>query len=370
MEGPPRPRFASATVRRRHARPAALNVRVWRRVAYPTSPGRRCVHPIATSRGTGAILLAHAVHDVDTQYGNLLRGCRRGPASRPHPRLAAEPPHVGRAGQRARRRRATAASRTTAADSAIRTPVERLRLRYVRVAISTTRSHARPEGRRARRILDGRRRSRALHRPIRHRAVARPAPRRGHTVPAEDRRQPRRHHGRGIRRDGRRREAGPRRLSRELLPDLLQLQGRTARQRRRRVYSKSIAWIASPMATQQCIIAFGKTDFREDLEKFDVPTLIVHGDADQIVPFEISGRRRTPSRGSRLEVIAGAPARIRRDAWRQAERADARLPALVSRGLRRHRKTAAATTPGDLPDRGTRPAGRSPGRVRRWPFRA
>jgi len=39
-----------------------------------------------------------------------------------------------------------------------------------------------------------------------------------------------------------------------------------------------------------CIKAFSETDFTEDLKKFNVPTLIIHGDDDQIVPIEISAR--------------------------------------------------------------------------------
>jgi len=39
------------------------------------------------------------------------------------------------------------------------------------------------------------------------------------------------------------------------------------------------------------IKAFSETDFNEDLKKFDVPTLIMHGDDDQIVPISISGIR-------------------------------------------------------------------------------
>jgi non-heme chloroperoxidase len=35
-----------------------------------------------------------------------------------------------------------------------------------------------------------------------------------------------------------------------------------------------------------CIKAFSETDFHEDLKKFDVPTLIMHGDDDQIVPIQ------------------------------------------------------------------------------------
>jgi non-heme chloroperoxidase len=40
-----------------------------------------------------------------------------------------------------------------------------------------------------------------------------------------------------------------------------------------------------------CIKAFSETDFTEDLKQFDVPTLIIHGDADQIVPIDPSARR-------------------------------------------------------------------------------
>jgi non-heme chloroperoxidase len=73
-------------------------------------------------------------------------------------------------------------------------------------------------------------------------------------------------------------------------------------------YGKAIAWFASPLATRECIVAFGKTDFRKDLAAIDVPVLVVHGDADKIVPIEISGRRAAAMiAGARLEVIAGAP---------------------------------------------------------------
>jgi non-heme chloroperoxidase len=39
-----------------------------------------------------------------------------------------------------------------------------------------------------------------------------------------------------------------------------------------------------------CIKAFSETDFTEDLKKFDVPTLILHGDDDQIVPIDDSAK--------------------------------------------------------------------------------
>lgn len=73
-------------------------------------------------------------------------------------------------------------------------------------------------------------------------------------------------------------------------------------------YSKSIAWVASPLGTQQCIEAFGTTDFRDDLAAFDVPTLIVHGDSDRIVPIAISGAMSATSiKDSQYEVLVGAP---------------------------------------------------------------
>lgn len=73
-------------------------------------------------------------------------------------------------------------------------------------------------------------------------------------------------------------------------------------------FSKWLAWGASPLGTRACVTAFGTTDFRGDLARFTVPTLIVHGDADRIVPLDISARKsHALVRGSRLEVIPGAP---------------------------------------------------------------
>ena len=73
-------------------------------------------------------------------------------------------------------------------------------------------------------------------------------------------------------------------------------------------FSKWVAWAASPLATQQCIVAFGTTDFRADLKKITVPTLVAHGDADRIVPFDISGKKSHEMiKGSRFEVLKGAP---------------------------------------------------------------
>lgn len=73
-----------------------------------------------------------------------------------------------------------------------------------------------------------------------------------------------------------------------------------------RLYNKDIAAWASPKGTLDCISAFGKTDFREDLDNIDVPTLVIHGDSDAIVPFEASGKRTHDMiPGSELALIEG-----------------------------------------------------------------
>src|SRR5256714_2977617 len=57
-----------------------------------------------------------------------------------------------------------------------------------------------------------------------------------------------------------------------------------------------------------CIKAFSETDFTEDLKKFDVPTLILHGDDDQIVPIGASAMLSSkPVKGAALKVYPGAP---------------------------------------------------------------
>jgi non-heme chloroperoxidase len=58
----------------------------------------------------------------------------------------------------------------------------------------------------------------------------------------------------------------------------------------------------------QCIKAFSETDFTEDLKRFDVPTLVLHGDDDQIVPIGAAGLLSSKLvKGARLVVYEGAP---------------------------------------------------------------
>jgi non-heme chloroperoxidase len=66
--------------------------------------------------------------------------------------------------------------------------------------------------------------------------------------------------------------------------------------------------LAGHKAVYDCIKAFSETDFTEDLKKFDVPTLILHGDDDQIVPIGASALLSSKLvKGATLNVIAGAP---------------------------------------------------------------
>jgi non-heme chloroperoxidase len=61
-------------------------------------------------------------------------------------------------------------------------------------------------------------------------------------------------------------------------------------------------------AALACMDSFGTTDFREDLKKVTVPTLVIHGDADAIVPIEGSGQRTHRAvPHSKLVRVNGAP---------------------------------------------------------------
>jgi pimeloyl-ACP methyl ester carboxylesterase len=73
-------------------------------------------------------------------------------------------------------------------------------------------------------------------------------------------------------------------------------------------YYRQLASVALPRATQQCAIAFAQTDFREDLKKIKVPTLIIHGSDDKTVPIDASSKRTVQMiNGAELKVYDGAP---------------------------------------------------------------
>jgi non-heme chloroperoxidase len=71
-------------------------------------------------------------------------------------------------------------------------------------------------------------------------------------------------------------------------------------------------WMQGMMAghknTYDCIQAFSETDFTDDLRKFDVPTLVIHGDDDQIVPIDAAGRASARIiQDAKLIVYPGGP---------------------------------------------------------------
>lgn len=71
--------------------------------------------------------------------------------------------------------------------------------------------------------------------------------------------------------------------------------------------SWNIASGASPIGTLKCVTAW-YTDFRKDLPRIDVPTLIIHGDSDRILPIEVTGKATQAAiKGSRLVTVKGGP---------------------------------------------------------------
>ena len=90
-------------------------------------------------------------------------------------------------------------------------------------------------------------------------------------------------------------------------------------------------WLQGMMAgfpaSYDCIKAFSETDLTEDLKKFDVPTLILHGDDDQIVPIGDAAHalRRKIVKGATLKVYQGRAARHVHDAQGSGQRGSARV---------------------------------------------
>jgi non-heme chloroperoxidase len=91
--------------------------------------------------------------------------------------------------------------------------------------------------------------------------------------------------------------------------------------------SWSIAAGASPKGTLDCVQAW-LTDFRPDLKSIDIPTLVVHGDDDRILPLVATGKRTQECvKGSRLAVIKGGPHGLN---WTHAEEVNRELLAFLA----------------------------------------
>jgi non-heme chloroperoxidase len=73
-------------------------------------------------------------------------------------------------------------------------------------------------------------------------------------------------------------------------------------------YYRMLASVALPRAVQQCALSFAQTDFRHDVESVNIPALVIHGDADKIVPIEAGGNRTAKLiPGCEYKVYDGAP---------------------------------------------------------------
>lgn len=73
-------------------------------------------------------------------------------------------------------------------------------------------------------------------------------------------------------------------------------------------YYRMLCTAASPRATLQCAKAFATTDFRDEMKLINVPTLIIHGSADNTVPIDATGKQSAIAiPGNRFIIYDGAP---------------------------------------------------------------
>lgn len=73
-------------------------------------------------------------------------------------------------------------------------------------------------------------------------------------------------------------------------------------------WSLNLALDGSPNATMECLRSFSTTDFRQDLKKISVPTLIIHGSDDKTVPIEASGKLTAELLpNAQFKIYEGAP---------------------------------------------------------------
>jgi pimeloyl-ACP methyl ester carboxylesterase len=102
--------------------------------------------------------------------------------------------------------------------------------------------------------------------------------------------------------------------------------------------SWNVAAAASPTASLACVPTWHE-DFRKDLDRIEVPTLVIHGDADRIVPFAASGERTAKLvKGARLHVVKEGPHAV---AWTHAEEVNSELVNFLAKGAGKQAASAA-----------------------------
>jgi len=101
--------------------------------------------------------------------------------------------------------------------------------------------------------------------------------------------------------------------------------------------SWNVAASASPTASLACVPTWHE-DFRNDLARIDVPTLVIHGDADRIVPIAASGQQTAKLiKGARLVAIKDGPHAVN---WTHAEEVNAELVNFLGKGVAKQAASA------------------------------
>ena len=102
--------------------------------------------------------------------------------------------------------------------------------------------------------------------------------------------------------------------------------------------SWNVAVSSSATASLACVPTWHE-DFRKDLQRIDVPTLVIHGESDRIVPFAAAGKRTAQLvKGAQLVVIKDGPHNV---AWTHAEEVNAELLKFLEKTAA-HQKQAVA----------------------------
>jgi non-heme chloroperoxidase len=104
--------------------------------------------------------------------------------------------------------------------------------------------------------------------------------------------------------------------------------------------SWNVAASASAIASYACVPTWGE-DFRKNLERDNIPTLVIHGDADRIVPYHVAGAKTAKMvKGARLVTIKDGPHAI---TWTHAEEVNSALVDFLGVGRASEKNSRAKT---------------------------